>query len=226
MRFSGIRPDLSPEDKVVKWKLAKCLPRAYSELIKSDIPGSSGSRSSRPTTLRPSPPSVMKFSHDGPPVVKPTKGELQARVETMSRRSRSVKRNLSTPLRKATRPGVKSPRLGTSSSSPSAHVRVQGQVLPPPAEVPRAPSSQLRSGSAIKAKDSSGRAAELPLAAMPIIVWSPLAQSAELPPSRAEELGRKRPKADGDGDSSLIFLLLFLLFFLLFRTLSSSLSLS
>ena len=87
MCFSGIRPDLNPEDKVVKRKLAKSLPRAYSELIRSDIPGSSDSRSSRSATLRPSPPSVMKFSHDGPPVVKPTKEELLARVETLSRRS-------------------------------------------------------------------------------------------------------------------------------------------
>ena len=91
MRSSSIRPDLSPEDRVVKRKLAKCLPRAYSELIRSDIPGSSDSKSSRLATLRPSPSSIMKFSHDGPPVVNPTKGELQARVETLSRRSRSVK---------------------------------------------------------------------------------------------------------------------------------------
>ena len=91
MRSSGIRPDLSPEDRDVKRKLAKCLPRAYSELIKSDIPGSSGLNSSRPYTLRPSPPSVMMFSHERPPVVKPTKGELRARVETLSRRPRSVK---------------------------------------------------------------------------------------------------------------------------------------
>ena len=100
MRFSGIRPDLSPKDEVVKRKLAKCLPRAYSELIRSDIPGSSGSRSSRLATLRPSPPSVMKFSYDGPPVVKPTKGELLARVETLSRRSRSVKRKTPDSLEK------------------------------------------------------------------------------------------------------------------------------
>ena len=64
-------------------------------------------------------------------------------------------------------------RLGTSSSSPSAHVRVQGQVLPPPVEVPRAPSSQLCSASAVKAKDSSGRAIEPLLEVMPISVWSP-----------------------------------------------------
>ena len=89
MCLSGIRPNLSPEDKVIKRELAECIPRAYSELIRSDIPGSSGSRSSHPSTLRPSPPSIMKFSHDGPLVVKPTKGELLSRVETLSRRSRS-----------------------------------------------------------------------------------------------------------------------------------------
>ena len=91
MRSSGIRPDLSLEDRDVKQKLAKCLPRAYSELIRSDIPGSLGLKSSRPSTLRPSPPSVMKFSHEKPPIIKPTKGELRARVETLSRRPQSVK---------------------------------------------------------------------------------------------------------------------------------------
>ena len=122
MPFSGIRLDLSPEDEVVKLKLAKCLPIAYSELIKSDIPGSSGSRSSRPATLRPSPPSVMKFSHDGPPVAKPTKGELLARVETLSRRSQSVKRKTPDSLEKGLSAWGKVPRLGTSSPSPSTHV--------------------------------------------------------------------------------------------------------
>ena len=38
---------------------------------------------------------------------------------------------------------------------------------------------------------------------MPITVWNPPAQSAEPPPSKAEELGRKRFKADGDGNSLL-----------------------
>ena len=79
MHSSGIRPDLSLEDRDMKRKLAKCLSCAYSELIRSNIPGSSSSKSSRPSTLRPLPPSVMKFSHERPPVVKPTKGELQAR---------------------------------------------------------------------------------------------------------------------------------------------------
>ena len=124
MRFSGIRPNLSPEDEVVKRKLAKCLLHAYSELIRSDIPGSLGSRSSCPATLRPLPPSVMKFSHDGPPVVKPTKEELLARVETLSRRSRSVKWKTPDSFEKGRPAWGKVPRLGTSSSSPSTYVRV------------------------------------------------------------------------------------------------------
>ena len=173
MRSSGIHPDLSPEDRVVKRKLAKCLLRAYSELIRSDIPGSLGSRSSRPTTLRPSPPFVMKFSHDGPPVVKPTKGELQDRVETLSQRSLSVKQKPLDYLEKGHPAWGKAPRLGTSSSSPSAHVRVQGQVLPPPAEVLRALSSQLSSAFSTKTKDSSKRVVGPPLEVMPISVWSP-----------------------------------------------------
>ena len=38
---------------------------------------------------------------------------------------------------------------------------------------------------------------------MPITVWNPPAQSTEPPPSKAKKLGRKRFKADGDGDSLL-----------------------
>ena len=123
MCSSSIHPDLSPEDRVVKQKLAKCLTRAYSELIRSDIPGSSGSKFSLPATLRPSPPSVMKFSHDGPPVVNPTKGELQARVETLSWRSRSVKRKPLDSLKRGHPAWGKASRLGTPSSSPSSHIR-------------------------------------------------------------------------------------------------------
>ena len=127
--LSGVLSDLSPEDKVIKRELAKYLPRTYSELIRSDIPGSSGSRSSRPAALRPSPPSVIKLSHDGPPATKPTKGELLARVETLSRKSRSVKRKtLDSPVKGGPSWG-KVPKLGLSSSSPSAHVRERGQVM-------------------------------------------------------------------------------------------------
>ena len=73
----------------------------------------------------------------------------------------------------------------------------------PPAEVPKAPSLQLHSGSAAKAKDSSGKALAPSLEVMPITVWCPPSQSAEPSPSKEEESGRKRFEADGDGDSLL-----------------------
>ena len=88
--LSGVRPNLNPEDKVITQELAKCSP--YSELIRSDILGPSSLRSTRSAPLRPLPPSAMKFSPVGPSIAKPTKGELLAQVETLSRKSRSVKR--------------------------------------------------------------------------------------------------------------------------------------
>ena len=94
--------------------------------------------------------------------------------------------------------------MGASSSSSSTHVRVSRQVQWPPAGVPKALSSQPRSGSAAKAKGSSERAVEQPLEVMPITVWSPPAQSVKPPSSRAEELKRKGSETDGDGDSLLL----------------------
>ena len=46
---SGIRPDLSYEDKEVKRQLAKCHPQVYSLLIRLDIPEPSGVKPFRPS---------------------------------------------------------------------------------------------------------------------------------------------------------------------------------
>ena len=142
--FSGARPDLSPEDNVIARELAECSSRPYAELIMSDIPGSSSSRSIRSAALRPSPPSTMKISPVGPFAAKPTKGKLLARVETLSRKSRSAKRKTLDSIEKDRPTWGKVPKLGASSSSPSTHVRTSGQVLSPPAEIPKALSSQPR----------------------------------------------------------------------------------
>ena len=158
--LSGVRLDLNPEDKVIAQELVKCSPRPYSELIKLDIPGPSSLMSTHSAALRPSPAFAMKFSPVGPSTTKPTKGELLDRVETLSRKSRSMKRKTSDSVEKDHPAWGKVPKLGASSSSLSTHVRIPGQVLSPLAEVPKALSSQPRSGFAAKAKDSSGRAAE------------------------------------------------------------------
>ena len=156
---SGIRPGLSPKDEEVKRKLVKCAPRSYFELIRSDIPGSSGSNSSRPLSLRPSPPSIMKSRHEGPPVVKPTWKELQALVEALSRRRRSVKRKPEASPERSRPNRGKTPRLGASSPSSSSKIGVKGQALPPLTEVPRVTGPRHRSSPAVVTKGPSGRAA-------------------------------------------------------------------
>ena len=88
---SSIRPDLNFEDKEVKRQLAKCLPRVYSELIRSNILRPSGVNPPRPPTSRPSLASAMKPSREGPSTVKPTREKLQARVESLAKKKRSVK---------------------------------------------------------------------------------------------------------------------------------------
>ena len=45
--FSGVRPGLSLEDEEVKRRLVRCHPWAYSEVIRSDVPGLSGAKPAR-----------------------------------------------------------------------------------------------------------------------------------------------------------------------------------
>ena len=200
----GARINLSAEDNVIALALAECPPRPYAELIKSDIPGPSSSRSARSSSLRSSPPFTMKVSPIGPSVAKPTKGELLARLETLSWKPWSVKRKTLDSAEKDRPALVKVPKFGASSSSPSTHVRKPGQALSSPAEVPKVLSSQSRSGSAAKVKGPSGGAVEQPLEVMPITVWNPPAKGVRPPYLRAEELKRKDYENGGDGDSLLL----------------------
>ena len=77
-------------------------------------------------------------------------------------------------------------------------------MLSPPAEIPKTLSLQSHSGSAAKAKDSSGRTVEQALKVMPITVWNPHVQSVKPPSSRSEELKKKGSETEWDGDSLLL----------------------
>ena len=67
-------------------------PWAYFDLIKLDIPDSSGvSPSGSSSSRSPSLPS-MENPPRGSLVVKPTRGEIRARVELLAKKKRSVKR--------------------------------------------------------------------------------------------------------------------------------------
>ena len=147
---SGARADLNPEDKEVKQKLVKCAPRAYSELIRSDIPRPFGARPARLPFLRSSPLSVMRPpvsrssspSVSEPLIAKPTRGGLQSRLEVLAKKKRSVKWKPPSSL----------------ESCPPA----RGKILKVEAS-----SSPL---SVVGAGDSSGRVVKPPLEVLPILV--------------------------------------------------------
>ena len=117
--FSGARIDLSAEDDAIARILVECPACPYTELIKSGIPSPSSLKPARPAALRPSPPSTMRVSPVRPSAATPTRGELLAQLETLSRKPRSVKRKTSGFAEKGRPTLAKVPRLGESSSSPS-----------------------------------------------------------------------------------------------------------
>ena len=120
VRSSGIRPGLSPEDEEVKQKLAKCRPRVYSKLIRLDIPEPSSVSPPRGLASRPFLPFIMRTSHEGPSVVKPTQEELQARVESLAKKKRSIKRKAQAPSESSLGTRGKVPRLGVPSPPSTA----------------------------------------------------------------------------------------------------------
>ena len=204
--FPGARIDLSTEDNAIALALAECSSRPYAELIKSDIPGPSSSRSARSVALRPSPPSTTKVSPVGPSAANPTRGELLVQLETLSRKPQSVKRKTPGSAEKDRPVLAKVPNLGVSLSSPSAPIKKSERAQLPPAEAPTVSSSQPHSRSAVKAKSLLGGTVEQPLAVIPLNVWNLPTKSVMSPSRRAEELKRKDPelKIGGDGDSLLL----------------------
>ena len=109
---SCIRSDLNPEDREVKRQLGKCRPQAYSDLIRSDIPGSLGVSPSCSPYSRSPPPPAMETSSRGPLAVKPTREELQAHVELLAKKRRSVKHKAQDPPESSLPARGKAPKLG------------------------------------------------------------------------------------------------------------------
>ena len=149
--FLGAQIDLSAEDNAIALALVECPSRPYTELIKLDVPGSSSSRSTRSTTLRPSPPSTMKVPPVGPFAFKPTRGELLAQLEMVSRKPQSGKRKTSNFVEKDRPASVKILKLGASSSSSSTYIHKSKRV-----KAPIVLSSRSHSGSAVGAEGPSG----------------------------------------------------------------------
>ena len=183
----------------MKRQLGKCRPRAYSNLIRSNILGSSSVSPSCSPYSRSPLPVAMDTSLEGPLVVKSTREELQACVELLAKKRRSAKRKAQAPPESSLPARGKILKLGASSpSSPAkeqglhAQVRVRGQALPSLAEVSEVVGAQYRSSSAAGAKGSSKRDAEPPLKVLPIYIWSPPAQNATPSPPMRGDAGSDR----------------------------------
>ena len=204
--FLGARIDLSAEDEVVALALAECPALPYAELVKSGILGPSSLKPARPAALRPSPPSSMRVSLVGLSLDTPTRGELLAQLETLSRKPRSVKRKTLGFAEKGRPALAKVPKLGTSSSSPSTPIQKPERTPSPTAKAPIVLNSQPPSKSAAGAKNLLGGSAEQPLAVVPITFWNPPTESVRSPPRQAERLKKKAPKQkfSEDGDSLLL----------------------
>ena len=171
----------------MKRKLVKCASHAYSELIRSDIPGLSGARPARLPFLRSSTLSVMK-----PPVpkssspsvselliAKPTRGELRSLLEVLANKKRRVKRK--------------------PPSSPEGCPIARGKILKVGASSPPL--------SVVGARDSSRRADEPPLEVLPISVWSPKSRGVAPPPAMPDEVTWNRDRFEAARVRTLCFLM-------------------
>ena len=143
---------------------------------------------------------VMKPSREGLSIVKPAQEELQARVESLEKKKRSVKRKAQDPPENNLAIRGKIPRLG--ASSPLSIAKEQGSSDQVPARG-QAPPSMTEVSKVAGLKNPSGRTAEPPLEVLPIFVRSPSAPNATLPPTTPEDKGRDCFGTEGDDDSLL-----------------------
>ena len=129
--------------------------------------------------------------------MKPTRKELQARVESLTKKKRSIKRKAQAPPKSSLTTRGKVLRLGASSPPStvkgwrlSDQVPARGQAPPPVAEVSKAAGL----------KNSSRRSAEHPLAVLAIYVQSPLAQDFKRLSTTLEDEGRGCFGVEGEED--------------------------
>ena len=139
----------------------------------------------------------METSPGGPLVVKPTRGELSARVELLEKKRKSVKLKAQDPPESSLPARGKVPKLRVSDPRSRAQVQVRGQALSYSVEVSEVAGAQRRSSSATGVKGSLRKATEPPLKVLPISVWSPLAQNTPPSPPTRGDVGDDRFEAEG-----------------------------
>ena len=191
--FPDARLDLSAEDNVIALALAGYPARPYAELIRSDIPGPSNLKSARSSASRSSPAATLGSSPIGLTAATSTRGDILVHLGAMSRKPRSVKRKKPSSTEEDRPVSAKVQKLG---ASPTA--REPERVSSPLAEAPVVLSPPPPSKPDGEAKSPLSAGVEQPLVVMPITIWNPPSKNVKLPPRKAAELKRKKPKPKVD----------------------------
>ena len=203
--FLDARLDLSDGDNAVILTLAGCSARPYSELIRSDIPGSSSLKPAKSSALRPSPPSTLGVFPFGPAAAAPTRGEILVHLEGISRKPRSVKRRRTDSperdqlahskfLKLEMPPSVLVQGPERASSPLASLVSEPERASSPLAEVPLVLCSLPSSEPIAEVGNPSG--GDQPLAAMPLTVWNASSDTVKSPPGKVAERRKPKPKFD------------------------------
>ena len=216
LHFSDARLDLSDEDAAVALALTECSARSYTELLRSDVPSSSGLKSAKSSALRPSPPSTLGVFSFGPAVAAPTRGEILVHLERVSRKPRSVKRRKTdSPKRDQSAPtkvqklevpsSLLAQRPERASSPLASPVLEPERDSPSLAEVPPVLGSLPPSEPIAEAGNPLGEDGIQPLAAVPITLWKTPSGSAKSPPGKSAEPRRRTKPTTAENKDSLLF---------------------
>ena len=182
--------------------MTECSTRSYAELLRSNIPSSSGLKPARSSALRPSPPSTLGVFSFGLVAAAPTRGEILVHLEGISRKPRSVKRRkIDSPERDHPAP-TKVQKLEAPSS---LLVQRPERSSSPLADVPLVMCSLPSSEPIAKVANPSGEGDNQPLAALPITVWNAPSDTVKPPPGKVAEPKRRKKisKVDEIKDSLL-----------------------
>ena len=215
LRFSDARLDLSDEDAAVALALTECSARSYTELLRSDVPSSSGLKSAKSSALRPSPPSTLGVFSFGPSVAAPTRGETLVHLEGVSRKPRSVKRRKTdsperdqsapTKVQKLEAPSSLLAQRPERASSPLASPVLEPERDSPSlAEVPPVLGPLPPSEPIAEAGNPLGEDGIQPLAAVPITVWKTSSRSTKSPPRKSAEPRRRTKPTTAENKDSLL----------------------
>ena len=195
--------------------MTECSARSYAELLRSDAPSPSGLKSVKSSALRPSPPSSLGVFSFGPAAAAPTRGEILAHLEGISRKPRSVKRRKTDSPERGQSAPTKVQKLDVpssplvqrperASSPPVSPILEPERDLPLLAGVSPVLGTLPPSEPITSAGHPSGEDGTQPLAVVPITVWKAPSESTRSPPGKSAGPRRRIKPTTTENQDSLL----------------------